>query len=77
MLTKGAVDRLNPIVMTALSTAMALVPLALQAGESGSEIQSPMAVVILGGLISATVLNLFVMPAMYSLLSQPVVASGK
>ena len=77
MLTKGAVDRLNPIVMTALSTAMALVPLALQAGESGSEIQSPMAVVILGGLISATVLNLFVMPAMYSLLSQPAVASGK
>jgi Cu/Ag efflux pump CusA len=71
MLTQGAVDRLNPIVMTALSTAMALVPLSMQAGESGSEIQSPMAVVILGGLISATVLNLFVMPAMYSLLSRP------
>lgn len=71
MLMQGAVDRLNPIVMTALSTAMALVPLALQAGESGSEIQSPMATVILGGLISATLLNLFVMPAMYSLLQEP------
>lgn len=77
MLTQGAVDRLNAIVMTALLTAMVLVPLAMQAGESGNEIQSPMAVVILGGLISATVLNLFVMPARYSMLSRPALASGK
>ena len=63
----GAGDRLNPIVMTALSTALALIPLALNAGVSGNEIQSPMAVVILGGLLSATLLNLFVIPAIYAI----------
>jgi Cu/Ag efflux pump CusA len=61
----GAGDRLNPIIMTALSTALALIPLAIHAEKAGNEIQSPMAVVILGGLLSATLLNLFVIPAVY------------
>jgi Cu/Ag efflux pump CusA len=51
--------------MTALSTALALIPLALNGDASGNEIQSPMAIVILGGLLSATVLNLFVIPIIY------------
>ncbi|PCH98406.1 MAG: CusA/CzcA family heavy metal efflux RND transporter [Bacteroidetes bacterium] len=64
---EGSIDRLNPILMTALTTALALIPLALKGGESGNEIQSPMAVVILGGLLTATVLNLFVIPCVYLL----------
>jgi len=63
LLVQGARDRLNPILMTALATALALVPLALNGEAAGNEIQSPMAVVILGGLLSATFLNLFVVPA--------------
>lgn len=66
----GAGDRLNPIVMTALSTALALIPLAIHAEKAGNEIQSPMAVVILGGLLSATLLNLFVIPAVYVRMKQ-------
>lgn len=61
----GAEERLIPILMTALGTALALVPLALAAGEPGSEIQAPMAVVILWGLFSSTALNMVVVPAMY------------
>ncbi|RFF26645.1 MULTISPECIES: efflux RND transporter permease subunit [unclassified Wenzhouxiangella] len=60
---RGAEERLVPILMTALATALALVPLALAAGEPGSEIQSPMAVVILWGLVSSTLLNMLVVPA--------------
>ena len=67
LIKTGALDRLNPILMTALTTGLALVPLALKGGESGSEIQSPMAIVILGGLLSATVLNLVVIPCVYQL----------
>ena len=67
LIKTGAFDRLNPILMTALTTGLALVPLALKGGESGSEIQSPMAIVILGGLLSATVLNLVVIPCVYQL----------
>ncbi len=59
----GAEERLVPILMTALATALALVPLALAAGEPGSEIQAPMAVVILWGLLSSTLLNMLVVPA--------------
>jgi Cu/Ag efflux pump CusA len=62
---RGAVERLIPITMTALATALALVPLALSAGQPGSEIQAPMAVVILCGLLSSTVLNMLVIPTLY------------
>ena len=67
LIKKGALDRLNPILMTAFTTGLALIPLALKGGEPGSEIQSPMAVVILGGLLSATILNLVVIPCVYQL----------
>ncbi len=62
---KGSADRLNPILMTALTAALALLPLVLRGGDPGNEIQSPMGVVILGGLITSTILNLFVIPAIY------------
>ena len=65
LLVQGALDRLNPILMTTITTGLALIPLALKGGEAGNEIQSPMAVVILGGLLSATVLNLLVIPCVY------------
>ncbi len=61
----GCIDRLVPILMTALSTGLALVPVALGAGEPGSEIQAPMASVIIFGLISSTALNMLVVPAAY------------
>lgn len=64
---RGSVDRLNPILMTALTSALALIPLAAGSGEPGNEIQSPMAKVILGGLISATLLNGFIIPVIYLL----------
>ena len=64
-IVKGSVDRLNPIVMTALTTALALIPLALAGNLPGNEIQSPMAIVILGGLLTATILNVFVIPIVY------------
>ncbi len=67
LLKTGALDRLNPILMTAFTTELALIPLALKGGEPGNEIQSPMAVVILGGLLSATLLNLVVIPCVYEL----------
>jgi CzcA family heavy metal efflux pump len=62
---RGAEERLLPILMTALAAGLALVPLALSAGSPGSEIQAPMAVVILFGLLSSTALNAFVLPALY------------
>lgn len=62
---RGALERLAPVLMTALASALALVPLALRAGEPGAEIQSPMAVVILCGLVSSTLLNMLVVPALY------------
>lgn len=61
----GSLDRLNPILMTALTSALALIPLALGSDLPGNEIQSPMAQVILGGLLSSTLLNGFVVPIMY------------
>ncbi len=62
---QGSVNRLVPILMTAMSTGLALVPVALGAGEPGSEIQAPLALVIVCGLISSTALNMFVVPAVY------------
>lgn len=67
LLKTGALDRLNPILMTAFTTGLALIPLALKGGEPGNEIQSPMAVVILGGLLTATLLNLIVIPCVYKI----------
>ena len=61
----GSLDRLNPILMTAVTSALALLPLALGGDLPGNEIQSPMAKVILGGLLSSTLLNGFVIPVMY------------
>ena len=62
---RGAFERLSPILMTALAAGLALVPLALGAGQPGSEIEAPMAIVILFGLISSTFLNMVVVPAVY------------
>jgi len=64
---QGSLDRLNPIIMTALTTGLALIPLAIAGNQPGNEIQSPMAIVILGGLLSATALNILVIPAIYYL----------
>jgi Cu/Ag efflux pump CusA len=66
----GSSDRLLPIIMTALTSALALIPLAVNGDAPGNEIQSPMAVVILGGLLSATLLNLLVVPAIYYLMNK-------
>ena len=62
---KGSSDRLLPIIMTALTSALALAPLALRGGDPGNELQSPMAIVILGGLLTSTLLNIFVIPILY------------
>ena len=62
---RGSVDRLLPIIMTALTSALALIPIALKSAEPGNEIQSPMAIVILGGLITSTLLNVFIVPIIY------------
>jgi HME family heavy-metal exporter len=64
---RGSIERLSPILMTALTAALGLIPLALARGNPGSELLAPLAIVVLGGLISSTALNLFVVPAGYSL----------
>ena len=61
----GSADRLTPILMTAFTSALALVPMILNGTASGNEIQSPMAVVVLGGLLSSTFLNIYVIPVVY------------
>lgn len=68
ILMRGSVDRLNPILMTALTAALALIPLAIQGNAPGNEIQSPMAKVILGGLLSSTLLNIYLVPVIYQML---------
>ncbi|NRA00254.1 MAG: efflux RND transporter permease subunit, partial [Myxococcales bacterium] len=65
LVLRGASERLAPILMTATTTGLALVPLVVAGSISGYEIEHPMAVVILGGLVTATVLNLFVIPSLY------------
>ena len=65
VIIKGSADRLTPILMTAFTSALALVPMIVNGSASGNEIQSPMAVVVLGGLLSSTLLNIFVVPAVY------------
>ena len=67
---QGSKDRLNPILMTALSSALALIPLALNGDLPGNEIQSPMATVILGGLLTSTFLNGFIIPIVYLLMNK-------
>ena len=67
---QGSLDRLNPILMTALTSALALIPLAVGGDLPGNEIQSPMAQVILGGLLSSTLLNGFIVPIVYYLLKR-------
>lgn len=66
----ASIDRLNPIIMTALTSALALIPIAVSRSEPGNEIQSPLAIVILGGLITSTILNIFVVPIVYYLISK-------
>ena len=67
---RGSADRLNPILMTALTTALALIPLAIGGDLPGNEIQSPMAKVILGGLTTSTLLNGFIVPIMYMMVAK-------
>lgn len=68
--TKGSSDRLNAILMTALTAALALIPMAYKGDLAGNEIQSPMAKVILGGLLTSTLLNIYIVPIVYSILNR-------
>ena len=67
---QGSLDRLNPILMTALTAALALIPLVVNGDKPGNEIQSPMAVVVLGGLLTSTLLNIYIVPVVYELLQR-------
>jgi Cu/Ag efflux pump CusA len=68
---RGAEERLVPILMTAAAAGLALIPLAMRGGQTGSEIQAPMAIVILCGLITSTLLNMLVVPALYLKFAAP------
>ena len=70
LLLRGAEERLIPILMTALTTGLALIPLIINGAEPGNEIEFPLAVVILGGLLTSTLLNLALVPALYLLLGR-------
>ena len=65
LVLRGAAERLSPILMTTLATALALVPLVVMGNLPGHEIEHPMAVVILGGLVTSTLVNLFIVPSLY------------
>jgi len=65
LVLRGARERLSPILMTSLATGLALVPLVIAGSIPGNEIEHPMAVVILGGLVTSTLLNLFIVPSLY------------
>jgi Cu/Ag efflux pump CusA len=73
---RGAMERLAPILMTALSTGLGLLPLALSGGKPGSEIETPLAIVVLFGLLSSTLLNMAVMPALFLRWAQPAPPTG-
>jgi Cu/Ag efflux pump CusA len=75
-IVQGAQERLAPILMTAACAGLALLPLVLAADEAGNEIQAPMGIVILGGLVSSTALNMIVVPALFSLWGRPRSKSG-
>ena len=66
---RGAQERISPVIMTALSTGLGMLPLALSTG-SGAEIQRPMALVIMGGMITSTLLTVVVLPALYALVEK-------
>lgn len=70
IILNGSVNRLSPILMTALTAALALIPMALASDQPGNEIQSPMAIVILGGLLTSTLLNIYVIPIVYLVLNK-------
>jgi CzcA family heavy metal efflux pump len=76
LVARGARERLSPILMTALATGLALVPLVLAGDLPGAEIEHPMAFVILGGLVTSTLLNLFILPSLYLRFAKPAVAGG-
>jgi Cu/Ag efflux pump CusA len=65
-IARGSMERLSPVLMTALCAGLALLPLVFAGGEPGNELQAPMGAVILGGLLSATALNMLVVPALYA-----------
>ena len=69
LIIQGSSDRLNPILMTALTAGLALIPMVINGDKAGNEIQSPMAIVILGGLLTSTFLNMYIIPIVYSWLS--------
>lgn len=71
---RGSMERLNPVMMTALTAGLALLPLALAAGEPGNEIQRPLAIVVLGGLLTSLALNMVVVPALYYRWGRPTTA---
>jgi Cu/Ag efflux pump CusA len=67
---KGSADRLNAILMTAITAGLALIPMVVNGGKPGNEIQSPMAIVILGGLITSTLLNIYIVPMLYEFINK-------
>src|SRR4030095_15507169 len=76
MMIRGAEERLAPILMTAFANALALLPIVLGGNRPGHEIEHPMAVVILGGLVTSTLLNLFLLPALYLRYGSPPTQRG-